>query len=261
MPREPLVSVLITSYNYARYLEEAIGSVYAQTYRNIELIIVDDGSEDDSREAIGRAVRHAPFCTKSIFKTHGGQASALNAGFDMARGELVCLLDSDDAWRPEKVERMVRFALERPDGGVYQHQLDAGNGQPKRNSLMNGDILAQWRELGEVNVAVHSDMVAVFVPSTGLMWRKAILERIFPIPEALVACPDAYLTRSACCYGPLYSLHEVLGSWRDHGKNAGKNGFNFRRFWVPVVMPAINEFFARNGVPVRYVHRPEEKIG
>ena len=91
------ISVLINNYNYARFLPECINSVLGQSYANKEIIVVDDGSTDNSRaviESFGDKV-------KAIFKPNGGQASALNAGFFNSSGELVIFLDSDDYLEPD----------------------------------------------------------------------------------------------------------------------------------------------------------------
>ena len=257
IPEKPLVSVILTSHNYGAYVGQAIQSVYAQTYRPLELIVVDDGSSDDSRTVIEAAVQDPPVPTRVIFKEHGGQASALNAGFEVVQGDWVSALDSDDCWQPTRVATMLEYARKFPDGGVYQHQLDNGFGEDNRRLFVQGDILEEWLRLGWVNLAIRQDLVSVFVPTSGLFWRKEVLDKIFPIPEELVTCSDAYLTRCACIYGPLYSWPERLGTWREHGDNAGKRPqFGFHRFWVPVVMPAINAAFRERGIPVRFTYRP-----
>lgn len=257
LPEQPLVSVLLTSYNYARYVRDAIRSVFEQTYPAIECMIVDDGSSDGSPEVIRDAITGAPVPVEVILQSNRGQAAALNAAFARARGDLIALLDSDDSWRPDKLARMVTFIREHPDGGVFQHQLDDGRGGLKQEPLLTCDIFEEWRALGRVNVAARRDIVSVFLPSTGLMFRKEVLDRVFPIPEALISCPDAYLTRTASVYGPLYSCPDVLGTWRSHADNAGRSRrFAFRKFWVPVVMPAINRYYETHGLPVRFVYSP-----
>lgn len=253
---QPLVSVILSSYNYGQFVGEAVRSVFAQDYRPLELIIVDDGSTDTSRAAIEEACADAPIPARIIHQENSGQAGAWNTAFAHVTGELVCFLDSDDYWLAGKVESMVRFAQALPDAGLYQHQLGNGAGRLKRDLVVSGDIYLKWKELGNVNVGEHSDLVAVFEPSTALMARKEVLDRVFPVPEQLITCPDAYITRSCCLFGPLYSYPGVLGVWREHDENAGKTGrFGFAKFWVPVVMPAINASFARHGVPVRFVFR------
>jgi glycosyltransferase involved in cell wall biosynthesis len=99
-------SVIIDSYNYARFLPEAIESALAQTYPNLEVIVVDDGSRDDSRDVIARYQGRVT----AVLKDNGGQASALNAGFRASQGEVICFLDSDDSLSATAVAQAVDLA-------------------------------------------------------------------------------------------------------------------------------------------------------
>ena len=94
-----LVSIIINNYNYARFLRAAIDSALGQSYASIEVLVVDDGSTDQSRAIIDSYGDRV----KSILKKNGGQASALNAGFAQCQGDIVIFLDADDVlcrmWR------------------------------------------------------------------------------------------------------------------------------------------------------------------
>src|SRR5688572_29854944 len=93
---QPLVSVIVNNYNYGRFLAQAIDSALSQDYPRLEVIVVDDGSTDDSREIIARyGSKISP-----VLKANGGQASAFNAGFNASRGDVVIFLDSDDQLAP-----------------------------------------------------------------------------------------------------------------------------------------------------------------
>src|SRR5512140_2792158 len=99
---DPLVSIIITNYNYGRFLASAIESALRQRYPAIEVIVVDDGSTDNSREVMGcYEKRIVP-----VFKQNGGQASSMNAGFSQSHGEIVIFLDADDMLLPGTVERV-----------------------------------------------------------------------------------------------------------------------------------------------------------
>src|SRR5207248_11792671 len=94
----PLVSILINNYNYGRFLRDAIDSALRQTYTNTEVIVVDDGSTDDSRQIIaGYGSRIVP-----VLKENGVQASAFNAGFAASKGQWICFLDPAVVWQALK---------------------------------------------------------------------------------------------------------------------------------------------------------------
>src|SRR5262249_8062926 len=96
-------SIIINNYNYGRFLNDAINSALAQSYPNVEVIVVDDGSTDNSREIIaGYGDRIVP-----VLKENRGQPSAFNAGFATSGGDVILFLDSDDALLPTAVERAV----------------------------------------------------------------------------------------------------------------------------------------------------------
>jgi glycosyltransferase involved in cell wall biosynthesis len=99
----PLASILINNYNYGRFLGQAIDSALSQDYLSKEILVVDDGSTDNSREIIfSYGDRIIP-----IFKENGGQASAFNAGVAASRGDILCFLDADDFFYPEKITHVV----------------------------------------------------------------------------------------------------------------------------------------------------------
>jgi len=114
----PAVSIVMAAKNYARFLPAAVESVLAQTFADWELLIVDDGSSDDTPQAV------QPFLTDSrirYFRSDRlGQSRAKNLGIDLSRGEFVAFLDADDAWRPKKLEKQLAlFTAKRELGVVF----------------------------------------------------------------------------------------------------------------------------------------------
>lgn len=108
----PLVSVIIPTYNRCYSLHHTIEAALNQTYKNIEIIIVDDGSTDDTKNVV------STFGSKIVYveKEHTGQADTRNVGLQYARGEIIAPLDSDDIWHDQYLEKSIRYMLE--------HKLD-----------------------------------------------------------------------------------------------------------------------------------------
>lgn len=113
----PLVSVVIPTYNRARQTIAAIESILGQTYRHFEVIVVDDGSTDDSRQSLKRFIsqKRAPNPILLFSQCNRGVSIARNAGIARAKGEYIAFLDSDDQWTPDKLEWQLR-AVERYRG-------------------------------------------------------------------------------------------------------------------------------------------------
>ena len=109
---EPLVSAVITTYNYARFLPDAIESVLGQTWRNLEIVVVDDGSTDDTAAVVAR---YANRDVRYVPRTHGGAGRARNAGLEVTSAPLVAFLDADDAWLPDRVAAGVAHLARHPE--------------------------------------------------------------------------------------------------------------------------------------------------
>lgn len=130
----PLVSVIIPNYNYGKYLKNSIDSVLNQTYKNIELIVVDDGSTDNS---IDIALSYGEKL-KLIRQVNSGVSAARNIGLANTKGTYVCFLDSDDSWEPEKVDLQIPLFSQQNVGLVYS-SINICNKDLKIQSLMNAN--------------------------------------------------------------------------------------------------------------------------
>ncbi len=103
----PLVTVVMPACNHAAYVEAALRSVFAQSHRALEIVVVDDGSTDATPAVIERCLRDSPFPSRFLVQSNAGAANALNRGIDAAAGSFIQLLNSDDALAPQRVERML----------------------------------------------------------------------------------------------------------------------------------------------------------
>ena len=116
-PQEnPLVSVIISSYNHAEFIEESILSVLAQSYPNIELLVVDDGSKDDSVSRIRKLQERYGF--DFIAQPNQGLSKTLNQSITRARGNLIAPFGSDDVMLPERIAIQVEYLKDKPEVGI-----------------------------------------------------------------------------------------------------------------------------------------------
>jgi len=136
----PLVSVVLPAYNHARYIVEAIASVAAQTYRNLELVVIDDGSTDGTAAAITRAIEGLPFPVRFIARENRGAPATLNEGAALASGDYIAFLNSDDYYAPKRIERLVDEVARA--GIAWGFSLVANANAPGRDAV---DILQRQR--------------------------------------------------------------------------------------------------------------------
>lgn len=216
MDTQPSVTIIIDNYNYGRFLDEAITSALQQTYPCVEVIVVDDGSTDESHTIIGRyGDRIIP-----ILKPNGGQASAFNAGFARSQGDIVIFLDADDALLPDTVARVVQAFQCRPGVAKVQYRMaivDEGGMRTGRvlphpkQPLPSGDL--------QKHVMLFPADLA-WMGTSGNAFAADVLRTIFPIPEEqFQTLADYYLCHLAPLFGPIISLPEVGAFYRIHSSN------------------------------------------
>jgi glycosyltransferase involved in cell wall biosynthesis len=210
-----LVSIIIDNYNYGRFVGEAIESALAQTHPACEVIVVDDGSTDDSLDVISRYERDV----RVLLKENGGQASAFNQGFAQSSGRVVLFLDSDDMLLPDAVERVMSVFDARSGISKVQYRLrvvdengvpSGGVVPPAHVRMPSGDLR---RYLTRCNFTWWS-------PTSGQAFSAAVLRSLFPLPEPVLRNGvDYYLQPSVAMLGEIVSLDEVGGLYRQHGSN------------------------------------------
>ncbi|MBW4418224.1 MAG: glycosyltransferase [Myxacorys californica WJT36-NPBG1] len=211
------VSVIISNYNYARYLPDAISSVLAQTYANIELVIVDDGSTDDSRTVITDYQQKAPDIIKAIFQENQGQGAAFNTAFAASTGDVIAFLDADDVWKPHKLQRIVdKFNSAANIAGVM-HPLNLIDADDN----VIDDLSNEWLPNGDLaNIVLDTGHAWNYPPTSGLAYRRSALAKVLPMDAVKWRlCADGCLVYCTAFLGSIEGIHEVLASYRIHGSN------------------------------------------
>lgn len=209
------VSVLIDNYNYSTYIQDAVDSVLAQTYPEIEIIIVDDGSTDDSRAIINRLCCKNPFKIKAVFKENNGQASAFNSGFAVCTGEVICLLDSDDLFEPDKVEKVVeKYKLGYEY--IYNHYTPIVSG-----GAAKGCGTKQFPYNGRNLFLVYYISKYPGDVASTLSFSKKLGNRIFPIEneDSWRIQADDWIVFSAGMMVKSCFISDKLTKYRIHGGN------------------------------------------
>jgi glycosyltransferase involved in cell wall biosynthesis len=229
MQDNPLVSILINNYNYGRFLEEAIDSALNQTYSPTEVIVVDDGSTDNSREII------ASYGNKIIpvLKENGGQASAFNAGFAASRGDIICFLDSDDAFLPEKVAEVIDALGDRQDLGLCCHSVkwvdidgkpcitNSGHESSSITKNCHNEPKGEYDLRAYVKSGNVRNKLPLLPPTTGLSFRRSLLQQILPMPEVKnIGLNDSYLDFTSLGLSKIIILDKELTLYRIHNSNA-----------------------------------------
>ncbi|MCI0910772.1 MULTISPECIES: glycosyltransferase [Pseudomonas] len=257
----PLVTVIIASYNHARYIEASINSVVNQTYKNIELLVVDDGSKDDSPEVLKRLQAQHGFDLR--FQANQGLARTLNDAIARAKGDLIVPFGSDDIMLPHRIATQVEYMHGKPEVGIcsanietidHNGQVMGAREQRKRNlpfRRLDFDDLWLDRKPGPM--------------AATLMLRREALEKVGGF-SADIRLEDVYIELSIARAGYYIDvLGEVLAQYRDHPTNTFKNG----RFMVDNVLKTYAHFKDhpqyeqvcmkfRNSMVLKYANRDKQ---
>jgi glycosyltransferase involved in cell wall biosynthesis len=216
--RNPLSTIVIVNYNYERYVAIAIASALEQSYELLEVIVVDDGSTDGSRQIIssyGARIR-------TVFQENAGQGAAYNAGWREARGEFVLFLDSDDVLAKDAMAKVVA-AFQGSDAVKVQFYLR----QVNCNLEPLGYLLPSYGfSRIEPRRQISNYGYYISPPASGNAFRKSFLDAVMPIADIEVyrRAADGYTTGLAGVAGKVVSIPETLGSYRVHGDNGGGEG-------------------------------------
>ncbi|HLZ64878.1 MAG TPA: glycosyltransferase [Aliidongia sp.] len=208
----PLLSIVVGNYNYEKFVAFAVDSALRQTYRNIEVIVIDDGSTDGSRALLERYRDRV----RLIFKENGGSTSTIHAGWAAARGEIVMFLDADDMLREDAARSVV--AAWRPDIVKVQFPLTVidAEGRPR------GFVPAATRALGdkEIDRLVRRWGIYPTPPTSGNAYARRLLAEVLPLDtKRFKYGADGALNAVAPLYGSVISLGVSLGYYRVHGGN------------------------------------------
>jgi glycosyltransferase involved in cell wall biosynthesis len=209
-----LASIIIDNYNYARFLNQAIDSALGQTYSNTEVIVVDDGSTDRSREVIASYDVHVI----PVLKENGGMASTYNAGFEASKGEIIFFLDSDDILHPTAVERALELFEDPKVAKVHWPLWEVNEKGQKTGGIIPHQDLVEGN-LREIIINKGPDGY-LSPPTSGNGWSRKFLQKVLPMPEPQFRQhADTYLVTLAPIFGVVRTISEPQAYYRIHGNN------------------------------------------
>lgn len=208
MKPTPIVSVIIPVYNTEKYLVEALNSVLSQTYKNIEVIAVDDGSTDTSPDILSKYSDRI----KILSQPNRGASAARNYGVSASSGEIIAFLDSDDLWDSNKIERQLAVLQNHPEAvGVYSdvRYIDANGKEIKPTDAYR----MVWCSGNILEPLLAGKGVFGFSPSQTIIRRKCF-ELAGGFPENVKQCEDYGLWLKLSLQGPFLYLVDTLSSYR-----------------------------------------------
>lgn len=201
MQNYPLVSVVIPAYNYAKYLAKTLDSVFAQSYRPIEVIVVDDGSTDNTAEIVLAYPE-----VRYFYQENQGVSVARNMGIAAAQGEFIAFIDGDDIWKPHKLTLQIAYMLEHPDIGI--------TGTRAENFLEPDTQVPPW-----FNFKRDLEECEVIIPST-LVVHRSVFEQIGNFSQNYQSEEDTeWLQRAGDANVNRLMIPEILTLRRLHGTN------------------------------------------
>lgn len=209
---QPLVSVIIPSYNSAIFLPEAIDSVISQDYSNWELIIIDDGSTDETASLVSKYLSKDDRISY-FFQTNQKMASARNSGIRLARGKYVAFLDADNIFLPDKLSKQVSF---------METNLECGVSYGKINYFYNKDKSILYKnEQPEFSGDIFEKVLPRnFINVLAVMVRKELFDKFGAFQEGWYACDEHYVWINLSYHGAIFSpLKDVVGLLRLHETN------------------------------------------
>lgn len=217
MPVAPLVSTVIPVFNRAAMLREAVASVLAQTYRPIEIVIVDDGSTDDTPQAAEALASEHPEI-RAIHQPNGGVGRAREAGRLAARGDYIQHLDSDDLLLPRKFELQVAALTAQRECGIAY-------GITRYRDARGNEIACDWKPNNLVETTLFpSLLVARWWETVTPLFRRTVTDTIGPWSELRLEEDWEYDARAAALGVRLTYIPEVLAEHRDHRQGRLSSG-------------------------------------
>lgn len=241
----PKVNILTPAYNAAKYLSETIDSVLAQTFQDFEMIIVDDGSTDHTKEMVESYARRFPDKIRYIYQINAGPAAARNTAIKNSTGEYLALLDSDDLWMPHHLEECVRLLDQRQDIGLV-------HGRTKR--LIEGIVSSGVeRDLQYLSGWIFPHLVRrlAHISCLTVMFRRKCVDTVGLFDEKCecIGVEDRDLWIRISKHYPIQFINQELGVYRVIASGISRNSERMvegRKYVISKNCPEFKDFILRH---------------
>jgi glycosyltransferase involved in cell wall biosynthesis len=229
----PLVSIVVPAYNHAHYLAEAIDSILSQDYPNMELIVLDDGSIDNTREVL------ESYGNRFYWESHQnmGQSNTLNKGWGMAKGEILAYISADDVLLPQAARMSVECLLENPDAVLCYCDFQLIDPESR---VIRNVITPEYS---------YKEMVTKFIcaPGPGAFFRRKAFNAVGGWNPALHSVPDYEYWFRLGLQGDFVRIPKILAAFRIHSGSQSFAGVSVEQAEEPVSV--INEYFSLSKLP------------
>lgn len=220
------VNVLVPSYNHAPFVERTLRSIFAQTLPPKKLIVIDDGSKDESAEIIRRVLRDCPFENEFISRRNRGLSATLNEGFALSKGKYFAYLGSDDLWFPQFLEERIKLLESRPNAVLaFGHAFLIDENERIIDSTEN------WTSFADGDMLPFLLRGQVF-SSPSVVYRRRALERHRWNENSVLEDYELYLKLCADRESEFARDERVLCAWRQHGWNVSGDFPLMLREWI-----------------------------
>ncbi|CAN5327731.1 hypothetical protein BH10ACI3_BH10ACI3_20000 [soil metagenome] len=215
----PDVFVMVPLHNHAKYIERCLRSIFAQTLHPVKLLVIDNGSADDSAAVAGRVLEDCPFPSELISHEDRGLCSSLNEGFALSHGKYFAYLGSDDIWLPRFLEERVKVLEARPNVVIgYGH----ANYIDENDNIYGSTADPYEYGVDFVDGDVREMLLNVIVPiSSSVFYRRSALENVAWNQDSVLEDYEMYLKmmgRGEFAFDP-----QILAAWRKHSHNTSND--------------------------------------
>ena len=251
----PLVSVIIPTYNRANFLKLTLQSVADQSYKNIEIIVVDDGSPNDEAEQVCKEFEKV---TYTKIENSGGPAKPRNVAIQKAKGKYIAFVDDDDIWLPTKLEKQVTILEQNPDFGLVNGCCEVID----ENGVLQNRIIGRLRNISEKHGDVSKKMIGrwtVMMPTSFV--RKDVIDKVGEFNEKMPSAGEDTEFWTRCSFETkFYYLDTPLVFYRVHKGNISKKTSAYIE--LPLhLKKVLNKYYSEGKIKKDNFHLLNQRLG